>query len=95
MLIVSLMSLAYALSFEDKTQNDFNNGTYVNATYNGTSVVLNNGNLTGTFTSRVFDAGADSIWNNLTWQGGEPSLISLFAVDSLSDIWKSANSGTT
>jgi len=48
---------------------EFNQGTHTNTTYNGSDIILSPNNLTGTYTSQVFDATADASWNNLTWQG--------------------------
>jgi len=63
---VFLLTVVYALSFSDLTQGDFNSGSYVNTTHNGTAVVLSGNNLTGNFTSRVFDAGGVARWDNLS-----------------------------
>ncbi len=54
--------------FED-SGSEFDNGVYVNTTYNGSAVVLVGNNLSGTYTSQIFDAGANSQWNNLSWEG--------------------------
>src|SRR3989344_5982618 len=92
--VVTGLTIIQALSFSDNNQANFDNGTYVNTIYNGSAVVLVGSNLTGTFTSRIFDAGSESVWNNLTFNSETPSLISLFAVDSAADVWKSVNSGS-
>jgi hypothetical protein len=58
------MGLATALSFSDTNQSDFNLGTYSNTTYNGTSLVLVGNNVSGSFTSRVFDSGSYARWTS-------------------------------
>jgi len=75
--------------FSDSSQGDFDNGVYVNTTHNGTALVLYGSNLTGTYESRVFDAGDVALWNNLTWQGRESTLTFLFAVDGGGDVYSS------
>lgn len=90
---VLFMTLIYALGFSDTTQNDFNNGTYVNTTHNGTTVILSGNNLTGTFTSRVFDASSVARWDNLSSYNLTPSLDSLYAVDANADFWRSTDGG--
>src|SRR3989344_7237917 len=90
---VVFVGFIYASSFTDTAQVDFNNGTYVNTSFNGTGVVLNGSNTSGTFTSRIFDAGANSSWNNLTWYGSQPNITGLIISDVLSDIWRSYDYG--
>ena len=43
-----------------QTGSNFNEGTYSNTRYNGSAVVLSGSNLTGTYTSKIFDAGNDA-----------------------------------
>lgn len=53
-------------------QNDqasFDEGVYVNTLYNGSAVVLSANQTNGTYTSKIFDANASALWNNITWQG--------------------------
>ena len=45
----------------------FDDGVYNNTFYNGSGVVLFGGNLSGSYISEIFDAGADATWNNLSW----------------------------
>jgi len=49
------------------TGGDFDEGTYVNTFHNGTFVMLSANNLTGTYTSKIFDAGGIATWNNFSW----------------------------
>ena len=74
---------------------DFDLGTYVNISYNGSSLVLSGSNLTGTYTSRVFEASSISSWNNLTWQGGIPTISILYAVVGNGFVYTSSNQGVT
>jgi formylglycine-generating enzyme required for sulfatase activity len=71
-LIVCLfISLVYALTFIDKSQSDFNLGTYNNTLYNasvGSGVVqLNLTYNNGTYTSQIFNTGSNVSLNNLSW----------------------------
>ena len=92
---ILFLSYVYALNFSDTTQANFNNGTYANTTYNGSAVILSGNNLTGTFTSRIFDASSVSRWNNLTYNSFLQTINFMFAVDAQADVWKSTDSGTT
>jgi len=95
LLMIFSVFFANALQFYDSTQGDFNNGTYTNTTYNGSAVILVNGNLTGTFTSRIFDANSLSRWTNLSWNGFLPKKEYLLAVDAQGKVYSSSNSGAT
>ena len=46
-------------------------------------------NLTGNFTSQIFDATGDATWNNLTWTGSKPNIMFKYAVDGAGDIFSS------
>ena len=49
------------------TQGEFDEGTYIDTLHNGTFVRLSANNLTGTYTSKIFDAGGIATWNNFSW----------------------------
>ena len=55
--------------YEQSSQSEFNLGIYNRTGYNGSAVVLSEDNLTGTYTSKVFDAGGEADWNKLIWEG--------------------------
>ncbi len=57
--------------FEQNTQAAFSEGVYQNTEYdiNDSVIILSANQISGTYTSKVFDAGNDSVWTNLTWQG--------------------------
>ncbi len=77
------------------TQNDqigFNEGTYSNTGYSSGAVRLSAGQTSGTYTSKIFDASADSIWNNVSYSSLIPSVSFLYAVDVNSDVWNSTDS---
>jgi len=93
--LIILASLVYALNFNDLIQSDFNNGIYNNTQYNSIGVILSGNNLTGTYTSRVFDAGSLALWNNMSTSSNIPFVDYLFAVDTVSDIWKSTNQSSS
>ncbi len=79
--------------YEQSTQSNFDEGTYTNTNYNGSAVVLNSGQISGNYISKVFDAGINSTWNNLSWIGSLPNVEYIFATDNQADVWKSINSG--
>jgi len=83
--------------FEDFIEGDFNNGSYVNTSYNGSAVVLVGDNLTGSYTSQVFDcdSSAGASWNNLSWSGNKPNIEFLYAVDGSGEVFKSSDFGVT
>jgi hypothetical protein len=49
---------------------NFDNGTYQNTEWNGSSVVLLSGETSGNYTSKIFDCGSSvgASWNNITWE---------------------------
>jgi hypothetical protein len=65
--------------FQESSQADFDQGTYLNTFYNGSSLILNSslGLLNGSYTSKIFDANENSSWLNISWQGGIPENTSL------------------
>jgi len=68
---IMLLSLAKAPIWTTQTQAEFNNGTYVNTTYNTTGFVqLVLPNTTGTYESKVYDANSTVSWKNITWTPG-------------------------
>jgi len=92
LLIVGLMGISFAGNFEDKNQGDFS-GTYANTSYNGNGVILNGTNITGTYTSRIFDSGSLSRLNNLSYGANVSSTEYYYVIDNSADFWKSNNSG--
>jgi len=79
--------------FEQSSQLDFDEGTHSNTEWNGSAIVLSSEQTSGTYTSKVFDAGAEASWNNISWQGEMPSVDLLFCVDGGGDIYKSSDGG--
>ena len=88
---LDLLSITGFVTYGD-SGSSFNNGTFNNTLYNGSSIILSSNNLTGTYTSQVIDASADATWNNLTWTGGVPNVNFLFAVDGAGDVYSSPTS---
>ncbi|TSC65267.1 MAG: hypothetical protein G01um101477_551 [Candidatus Doudnabacteria bacterium Gr01-1014_77] len=74
LLNVSLTGFAV---LQQQSQSDFDQGTYSNALYNGSAVVLSPNQTSGTYTSKVFDATSSVTWNNLTWQSSQPASTSI------------------
>ncbi|MBU3923955.1 MAG: hypothetical protein KJ592_03500, partial [Nanoarchaeota archaeon] len=82
----------YAI-FGGDSEGDFGNGSYVNTGWNGSAIVLLGDNLSGSYTSEVFDAGAGAVWNNLSWNKIEPSLDYIYGVDADGAIYRSGDEG--
>ncbi len=91
--ILLFLSIVYGLTFEDLNQSNFNNGTYVNATYNGSAVILSANNLSGDFTSRIFDAAGPASWDNFSVSRSLSNLTKLFIVDGAGDVYSSSDAG--
>src|SRR3989344_9006100 len=70
------------------------NGTFNNTQYNGSGIILSGSNLTGTYTSRIFDASSNATWNNITTINQTPSIEFFFGVDGNGDVYKSLNLGS-
>ncbi|MBU0907020.1 MAG: hypothetical protein KKE05_02570, partial [Nanoarchaeota archaeon] len=85
---IMFLSLACALTFSDTSQSNFDLGSYVNTTYNGSAVMLVGNNLSGMYTSRIFDAGNLARWDNLTSNEGVPELDYMYVVDGGGDVYK-------
>lgn len=49
---------------------DFDLGTYNNTIRNGSAVILSSGQTTGIYTSKIFNATNDAVWNNISWISG-------------------------
>lgn len=78
--------------FTDSGTN-FNNGTYLNTEFNGSSVILSGTNTSGNYTSQIFDAGNLAVWNNITSDRNIPIREDLFAVDGSGAVYFSSDSG--
>ncbi len=94
-IMLSMLSIiaVYAGSFQDNSQPDFS-GTYNLTFYNSSGFIqLSTGNLSGNYTSRIFDATSIARWDNLTWQGNLTTKEYLYAIDNNADVWNSANFG--
>jgi len=83
------MGLVDALTVYD----NFTLGNYQNTFFNGTAVILNGDNLSGSYVSSIFDAGNISLWANFTSISSTPSLRLLYGVDGAGDVFKSLNKG--
>jgi len=73
----------------------FNNGTYSGTSFNGSAVAISGTNLSGNYTSQIFDAGILSDWKNVSVSFSEPSADYLFAVDSSAGVFYSSDNGTS
>ena len=65
------------LKTKDQTDNDntssgFGGGTHSNTAWSSDHIELDTGQTSGTFTSRVFDAGGSTSWNSLSWTPTAP-----------------------
>ncbi|MBS3147179.1 hypothetical protein J4471_05810, partial [Candidatus Woesearchaeota archaeon] len=69
-----------AATFTTITQGDFDNGsynnTYYNSTHNFTQINITSF-YSGNYTSKIFNAGSTSQWNNISWIQGAPYQVEL------------------
>jgi len=92
---ILFISNVYAAIFIDDTQPEFDVGTYSNTAWDTDHAGLSLGQTSGNFTSKVFDAGAEAKWNQITWSENLVSADKLIAADNSADVWKSLdNAGT-
>src|SRR3989344_747899 len=70
---VVFVGFIYASSFTDTAQVDFNNGTYVNTSFNGTGVVLNGSNTSDVLSDiwRSYDYGGNWTLIKDDYNGGD------------------------
>ena len=87
--------VAYALTFVDDTQAEFDAGTYSSTAWDTNHTELSSGQTSGTFTSQVFDAGASASWSLLGWTETLPSQDTFVTVDVAAGIFKSVNTAST
>lgn len=84
--VAILVFSIYTLNFKTTglavfSQNDFSSfnvsgATFENASYNSnlSAIALDENKTSGLYTSQIYDAGNNSVWNNFTWTGaGTPS----------------------
>lgn len=81
--------------YNQNSESEFDLGTYSNTEWNGSAVVLSSGQVSGTYTSKIFDAGAESNWNNLSHLTSTPNVNFLFGVDGGGDVYYSSDLGLT
>lgn len=67
-----LHSTAGALTWMSNDQADFNEGGYANTVWSTDHVELASGQTSGTYTSKVFDAGVTSSWDSISWSSAPP-----------------------
>lgn len=58
------------VTFEQSSEENFNEGTYEDTQWNGTAIILSPGETSGTYTSKIFDANINVKWNNFSWTSG-------------------------
>ena len=92
---VSFSPEVLADTFIDDAQAEFDAGTYANTVWDIDHVELSSGQTSGTFTSQVFDGGANASWSQILWSESLANVDKLIAVDSTADIWKSVDNGAT
>lgn len=83
-------SLTGFIVYEQITEGDFSGGVYLNTEYSNGSLILESESLSGSYTSAVFDAGQESKWNNVSWEGLGDLVFTLRTCDDVnctSDSW--------
>jgi photosystem II stability/assembly factor-like uncharacterized protein len=79
--------------FEQDDQSDFDEGIYSDTEWNVDHVGLSSGQTSGIYTSKIFDAGNDAVWNDFSWSGSNFNVNEIYVVDNQADVWKSTNDG--
>lgn len=92
--LLIIIAIGFATQIIDDTQDEFNLGNYNNTLYNGSAVVLSGANTSGTYTSRIFDAGSNARWDDITITRNLQTKEYIYAVDNTADVWNSPNQGT-
>jgi len=72
----------------------FDEGVYSDVECATGTISLSVDQVSGTYTSKVFDATDDSVWNDITWAGASPSSNYLYGVDGAGDVYKSSDGAT-
>ena len=75
LLIVASISTVYFFNFQltgfniywQVGESDFKGGIYNNTEYSESGIVLSEGELSGTYISKVFDVDDSVQWNNISW----------------------------
>ena len=68
---VIFITFVYASTWITNSESTFDEGTYTNTSFNSSGFVqLNVGNFTGNYTSKIFNAGTNATWNNISWTRG-------------------------
>ena len=97
-IVVSLLPpphFAYAATFIEDTQSEFNAGTHSSTVWDTNRVQLSLGSTSGTFTSQVLDGGTTNIprWDSLAWTEGITTT-EILGIDTASDVWASIGTST-
>ncbi len=68
-LILLFTGISFAATWNTTTKSDFDAGTYTQTEYNSTGgfVQLNNTQTSGSYVSKIFDAGNLAEWNSISW----------------------------
>lgn len=98
-LLVSMLPppfIAYAATFIEDTQSEFDAGTHSNTDWDTDRLQLTVGSTSGTFTSQVLDGGSTNIprFDTLAWTEGVGTN-QVLGVDGSSDIWAGIGTATT
>ncbi|MEX0920774.1 MAG: hypothetical protein WDZ62_00730 [Candidatus Pacearchaeota archaeon] len=78
-LILGVLAVAYILNVGitgfavSEVQSNFSQGVYENTSFDNGNISLTGENLSGSYTSEVFESNESVLWNNLTWEGNVPN----------------------
>lgn len=91
LILIKYIELTGFSIYNQTDQSEFDLGMYVNTSYNGSAVVLVGGNLSGSYMSKVFDAGEDVTWSSLDYVLSAPTVSFLYGVDGGGDVYRSVD----
>ncbi|MDP3917093.1 MAG: hypothetical protein Q8Q42_02280 [Nanoarchaeota archaeon] len=86
-----VVSFAGATTFVTNSESDFDEGVYDYVYYDNatSSLQMNSSFINGWYTSKVFDAGSNAVWNNLTWEQNLSTRITYYALDGSKGVYLS------
>ena len=67
--------LTTLVTYEQSENSNFEEGNYENTEYNGSEIILVGENLSGIYTSKIFDANSSAQWNIFSWEEILPNVL--------------------
>jgi photosystem II stability/assembly factor-like uncharacterized protein len=94
-IVLTGISVSYAAQWVNSLETDFNQGTYDNTTWNVDHVELSNENISGTYTSQLFDATSLASWDSISWESNLSEGNIIYLIDKEEEVYRSSDQGVT